>query len=138
MFKIRASCCLFVFDIRILITPLVSSNFSYNNAVPLVIPVCDGWPLFTCRKRLHDRIIALRGEMWVQKTNLKETSRFFYMLAKYVPSDIKYIFTKFYRHISTNNEANRKFVILISIFFMGCDVLTNLNNTAPSIGTFAR
>jgi hypothetical protein len=31
-----------------------------------------------------------------------------YMLAKYVPGDIKYIFTKFYRHISTNNEANRK------------------------------
>ena len=47
----------------------------------------------------------------------------FYMLAKYVPGDIKYIFTKFYRHISINNEANRKFVILISIFFMGCDVL---------------
>ena len=47
----------------------------------------------------------------------------FYMLAKYVPGDIKYIFTKFYRHISTNNEANRKFVILISNFFMGCDLL---------------
>jgi hypothetical protein len=47
----------------------------------------------------------------------------FYMLAKYVPGDIKYIFTKFYRHISTNNEANRKFVILISNFFMGRDVL---------------
>jgi hypothetical protein len=46
------------------------------------------------------------------------------MLAKYVPGDIKYIFTKCYRHISTNNEANRKFVILISILFMGCDVLT--------------
>jgi hypothetical protein len=38
----------------------------------------------------------------------------FYMLAKYVPGDIKYIFTKIYRHISTNNEVNRKFVILIS------------------------
>ena len=48
----------------------------------------------------------------------------FYMLAKYVPRDIKYIFTKFYRHISTNNEANCKFVILISNVFMGCDVLT--------------
>ena len=35
---------------------------------------------------------------------------------KLVPGDIKYIFTKFYRHISTNNEANRKFVILISNF----------------------
>ena len=42
------------------------------------------------------------------------------MLAKYVPRDIKYIFTNFYRHISTNNEANRKFVILISNFFMSC------------------
>jgi hypothetical protein len=40
----------------------------------------------------------------------------FYMLAKYVPGDIKYIFTKFYQHISTNNEANCKFVILISNF----------------------
>jgi hypothetical protein len=40
--------------------------------------------------------------------------------AKHVPGDIKYIFTKFYRHISKNNEANRKFVILISNFFMGC------------------
>jgi hypothetical protein len=39
-----------------------------------------------------------------------------YMLAKYVPGDIKYIFTKCYRHISTNIEANRKFVILISNF----------------------
>jgi hypothetical protein len=29
------------------------------------------------------------------------------MLAKYVPDDTKYIFTKFYRHISTNQEANR-------------------------------
>ena len=46
------------------------------------------------------------------------------MLAKYVPGDIKYIFTKCYRHISTNNEANQKFVILISNLFMGCDVLT--------------
>jgi hypothetical protein len=45
------------------------------------------------------------------------------MLAKYVPSDIQYIFTKFYRQISTNNEANRKFVIFISNLFMGCHVL---------------
>jgi hypothetical protein len=54
---------------------------------------------------------------------LKGNFVIFYMLAKYVPGDIKYIFTKFYQHISTNNEANRKFVILISNFFMGCDVL---------------
>jgi hypothetical protein len=47
---------------------------------------------------------------------LKGNFTIFYMLAKYVPGDIKYIFTKFYRHISTNNEANRKFVILISNF----------------------
>ena len=47
---------------------------------------------------------------------LKGNFAIFYMLAKYVPGDIKYIFTKFYRHISTNNEANRKFVILISNF----------------------
>jgi hypothetical protein len=43
--------------------------------------------------------------------HLKGKFAIFYMLAKYVPSDIKYIFTKFYRYISTNNEANRKFVI---------------------------
>jgi hypothetical protein len=55
---------------------------------------------------------------------IKGKLRDFYMLVKYVPSDIKYIFTKFYRHISTNNEANRKFEILISNLFMGCDVLT--------------
>ena len=42
------------------------------------------------------------------------------MLAKYVPGDIKYIFTKFYRHISTNNEVNRKFVICQ----LACDVLS--------------
>jgi hypothetical protein len=47
---------------------------------------------------------------------LKGNFVIFYMLAKYVPDDIKYIFTKFYRHMSTNNEANRKFVILISNF----------------------
>jgi hypothetical protein len=47
---------------------------------------------------------------------LKGNFVIFYMLVKYVPDDIKYIFTKFYRHISTNNEANRKFVILISNF----------------------
>ena len=48
--------------------------------------------------------------------DLKGNFAICYMLAKYVPGDIKYIFTKFYRHISTNNEANRKFVILISNF----------------------
>ena len=47
---------------------------------------------------------------------LKGNFAIFYMLAKYVPGDIKYIFTKFYRHISTNNEVNRKFVILIANF----------------------
>ena len=48
--------------------------------------------------------------------SLKGNFAIFYMLAKYVPGDIKYICTKFYRHISTNKEANRKFVILISNF----------------------
>ena len=54
---------------------------------------------------------------------LERNFAIFYMSANYVPGDIKYILTKFYRHISTNNEANRKFVILISNFLMGCDVL---------------
>ena len=61
--------------------------------------------------------------MILQTKYLKGNFAIFYILAKYVPGDIKYIFTKFHRHISTNNEANRKFVILISNFFMGCDVL---------------
>jgi hypothetical protein len=43
--------------------------------------------------------------------DLKGNFGIFYTLAKYIPGDIKYIFAKFYRHISTNNEANRKFVI---------------------------
>ena len=58
-------------------------------------------------------IQALEGS---NQSLLKGNFAIFYMLAKYVPDDIKYIFTKFYRHISTNNEANRKFVILISNF----------------------
>ena len=49
-------------------------------------------------------------------STLKGNFAIFCMLAEYVPGDIKYIFTKFYRHISTINEANRKFVILISNF----------------------
>jgi hypothetical protein len=71
--------------------------------------------------------ISIQENWWeyvhFQESILKGNFVIFYMLAKYVPGDIKYIFTKFYRHISTNNEANRKFVILISNFFMGCDVL---------------
>ena len=41
--------------------------------------------------------------LWCLKGNFAS----FYMLAKYVPGDIKYIFTKFYRHISTNNWLTR-------------------------------
>ena len=59
---------------------------------------------------------ACRGKLLVQRGQLKGNFAIFYMLAKYVPGDMKYIFTKFYRHISTNNEANRKFVILICNF----------------------
>ena len=62
--------------------------------------------------------------MELRLRRIKRNFAIFYTLAKYVPGDIKYIFTKFYRHISTNNEANRKFVILISNFSTGCDVLT--------------
>jgi hypothetical protein len=62
-------------------------------------------------------------EVSENKETLKGNFEIFYMLAKYVPGDTKYIFTKFLRHISTNNEANRKFVILISNFSIRCDVL---------------
>ena len=59
------------------------------------------------------------GKMPKYENPLKGNFAIVYMLAKYVPGDITYIFTKF----STYNEANRKFVILISNLFMGCDVL---------------
>jgi hypothetical protein len=52
----------------------------------------------------------IKSNIIFNKCKLKGNFAIFYMLAKYVPGDIKYIFTKFYRHISTNNEANRKFV----------------------------
>jgi hypothetical protein len=34
------------------------------------------------------------------------------MLAKYVPGDIKYIFAKFYRHISTSNFVGEEIINL--------------------------
>ena len=64
--------------------------------------------LATSNSFSSDMIDALKGNFAI-----------FYMLAKYVPGDIKYMFTKFYRHISTINEANRNYVILISIFSIG-------------------
>ena len=57
------------------------------------------------------------GEFYMYDGWLKGNFAIFYMLAKYVPGDKIHIFTEFYQHISTNNKANRKFVI----FFMGCD-----------------
>ena len=47
--------CYLSFDLRILITLLVSSNSSHNNAVSTVI--CD------------DHIISLRGQVWSRKTS---------------------------------------------------------------------
>ena len=78
--------------------------------------------VYICQNKLEIYVKEL-FIMILQPKYLKGNFAIFYILAKYVPGDIKYIFTKFYRHISTNNEANRKFVILISNFFMGCDVL---------------
>jgi hypothetical protein len=65
--------------------------------------------------------IIVKGIRYI--ANIGDCYKTLFLLAKYVPGDIKYIFTKFYRHVSTNNEANRKFVIFISNLFMGCDVL---------------
>ena len=45
--------------------------------------------------------------------------KFFYMLAKYVPGNIKYIFTKFYRHISINNEAKSQICNFNFLFVHG-------------------
>ena len=62
------------------------------------------------------KICISKLQTYISILTLKGNFAIFYMLAIYVPGDIKYIFTKFYRHISTNNEANRKFVILIFNF----------------------
>ena len=78
---------------------------------------CDNSAIFTPGETHVNQYLPLMKHM------LKGNFAIFYMLAKYVPGDIKYIFTKFYQHISTINEANRKFVILISNLFMGCDIL---------------
>jgi hypothetical protein len=69
---------------------------------------------FVLTTKLWARFSTRAGSWSAQHTvagrSLKGNFAIFYMLAKYVSGDIKYIFTKFYRHIS----ANRKFVILIS------------------------
>jgi hypothetical protein len=81
--------------------------------------VWDDWfwkIIIDCRWNSNNRQIFDHNWWSKESTPLKGNFAIFYMLAKYVPGDIKYIFTKFYRHISTNNEANRKFVILISNF----------------------
>jgi hypothetical protein len=78
-----------------------------------------------CRSSLMSRSRFTNGffctcqvSLWVVFANpLKGNFTIFYMLAKYAPGDIKYIFTKFYRHISTNKEANRKFVSLQYLIF---------------------
>jgi hypothetical protein len=71
--------------------------------------------------------------LWIKYTtnSLKGNFVIFYMLVKYVPGDIKYIFTKFYQHISTNKEVNRTFVISVSlsiIFFSTLAVKQNERN----------
>jgi hypothetical protein len=55
---------------------------------------------------------------------LKGNFAIFYMLAKYVPGDIKYIFKKFYRHISTNNDISYQSVVspdIMLLQFISCD-----------------
>ena len=71
--------------------------------------------MISCIPQGQHFIISKNGVL-SNSEQLKGNFAIFYMLTKYVPGDIKYIFTKLYRHISTNNEANRKFVILISNF----------------------
>ena len=66
------------------------------------------WKIWKKSKLNSEKIWKIRKKNVIY---LKGNFAIFYMLAKYVLGDIKY---KFYRHISTNNEANRKFVILIS------------------------
>jgi hypothetical protein len=73
----------------------------------VMIRVIRSWVQTSVGQRQYNWYLLLRG----QAHSLKGNFAIFYMLAKYVPGDIKYIFIKFYRHISTNNEANRKFVI---------------------------
>ena len=94
-------------------------SFIPNSIDGVMIRVIRSWVQTSVGQRQYNWYLLLRG----QAHSLKGNFAIFYMLAKYVPGDIKYTFIKFYRHISTNNEANRKFVTLISNFFMGCDAL---------------
>ena len=75
-------------------------------------------------KKVKDKNKTWDNNIWLIKRYqyliifvLKGNFAIFYMLAKYVPGDMKYIFTKFYRHISTNNEANRKGVGMTRVDF---------------------
>jgi len=60
-------CCLFFFDIRFLIAPLVSSNSSYNNATHPGIYNLKVCILLSFRKHIHDRILSLREEDWAHR-----------------------------------------------------------------------
>ena len=91
----------------------------YLFIIIIIIYVILVWPLINLVYSIHNNPSIVAYLIFMSYFNLKGNFAIFYMLAKYVPGDIKYIFTKFYRHISTNNEANRKFVILISNFFHG-------------------
>ena len=57
-FFCRTLCCIFFFDIRILFTPLISSNSTY---------ICEGRYLTHMWKHLHDHIIQ---QVWVHNTSL--------------------------------------------------------------------
>jgi hypothetical protein len=86
---------------RVFKLPALASN--WKTVLSLTVSFAKNW-LYIGRWPLQTELQKLKGKL----------RDFFYMLAKYVPDDTKYIFTKFYRHISTNQEANRKFVISIS------------------------
>jgi len=78
-------CCLFFFDLRILITPLVSSNFSYkielteNNSV-----MCSNQFIFVAR--LVPSLILLINNLATQMVIIAETS--FTMVNSYIFYDI--------------------------------------------------
>ena len=102
-----------IFSIVVLFSNSMISNMpSVTNSWKQICSVLCMWRVWR-----YQRVYSEAANRWTDNTmpkikntnnehHLKGNFTIFYMLAKYVPGDIKYIFTKFYRHISTNNEAN--------------------------------
>ena len=61
-----------LFSKSVIIYNVQDYSVLYNNSVLPVI--CECWHFTLVWKHLHDRIISLRGEVWVHKTSLNQSS----------------------------------------------------------------